>query len=81
MLYADAGYDTYRFVAFVRWLGIILIIGYQLRRLGKHFLATLFFLTQWRRLRAPRSGAERCFAFLKQYDGLNYFPVRSWDAV
>ena len=81
MLYADSAYFSTRFVAFVRALGIIPIIDYQLRRLGKRFLATLFFLDQWRRLRAPRTAAERCFAFLKRYDGLKYFQVQGWEAV
>jgi len=67
VLYSDAGYYTYRFVAFVRRLGIVPVIDYNLRRLGKRFLATLFFLDRWQRLRAPRSVIERCFAFLKRY--------------
>jgi len=81
VLYADAGYYTYGFVVFVRKLGAIPIIDYNLRRLGKHFLATLFFLDQWRRLRAPRTVAERCFAFLKRYYGLKYFQVKGLSAV
>ncbi len=81
VLYADSAYFSARFVAFVRALGIIPISDYQLRRLGKRFLATLFFLDQWRRLRAPRTAAERCFAFLKRYDGLKYFQVTGWEAV
>jgi hypothetical protein len=81
VLYADSAYYTHRFVTFVRALGIIPIIDYQLRRLGKRFLATLFFLDQWRRLRAPRTAAERCFAFLKRYYGLKYFQVTGWEAV
>jgi len=81
VLYADAGYYTYGFVAFVRALGIIPIIDDNLRRLGKRFLATLFFVDQWRRLRAPRSAVERCFAFLKRYYGLKYFQVKGWEAV
>jgi hypothetical protein len=81
VLYADAGYYTYRFVAFVRALGIIPIIDYNLRRLGKRFLATPFFLDQWRRMRSPRTAAERFFAFAKRYYGLKYFQVQGWEAV
>lgn len=81
VLYADAGYYTYRFVAFVRALGIIPVIDDNLRRLGKRFLATLFFLDQWRRMRAPRSAVERYFAFLKRYYGLKYFQIQGWEAV
>ncbi len=81
VLYADAGYYTHRFVAFVRALGIIPIIDYNLRRRGKHFLATLFFLDQWHWLRAPRSAVERFFAFLKRYYGLKDFQVKGWEAV
>jgi hypothetical protein len=81
VLYADAGYYTYRFVAFVRALGITPVIDYNLRRLGKRFLATPFFLDQWRRMRAPRSAVERYFAFLKRYYGLKYFQVQGWQAV
>lgn len=81
IVYADAGYYTYAFVAFVRRLGAIPIIDYNLRRLGKRFLATLFFLDQWRRLHAPRTVVERCFAFLKRYYGLKYFQVKGLVAV
>jgi len=81
VLYADAGYYTYRFVAFVRALGIIPVIDDNLRRLGKRFLATRFFLDQWRRMRAPRSAVERYFAFLKRYYGLKSFQVKGWEAV
>ncbi len=61
----------------VRWAKI----AYNLRRLGKRFLATLFFLDQWRRLRAPRSVIERCCAFLKRYYGLKYFQGEGQQAV
>jgi hypothetical protein len=80
-LYADSADSPHRFVTFGRALGVIPIIDDQLRRLGKRLLATLFFLDQWRRLRAPRTAAERCFAFLKRYDGLTYVQVTGWEAV
>jgi len=81
VVYADAGYYSYAFLGFIRKLGAIPIIDYNLRRLGKRFLATRFFLDQWRRLRAPRSAVERCFAFLKRYYGLKYFQVEGLAAV
>lgn len=81
VVYADAGYYSYPFLGFVRWLGAIPVIDYNLRRQGKRFLATPFFLDQWRRLRAPRSAIERCFAWLKRYFGLKYFQVQGLPAV
>jgi hypothetical protein len=68
-------------VWFVRTLGAIPVIDYNLRRRGKRFLATPFFVDQWRRLRAPRTAVERCFAFLKRYFGLKYFQVQGLPAV
>ena len=81
VVYADAAYDSRALSMLIRALGAIPIIDYQLRRLGKRFLATLFFLDQWRRLRAPRTTVERCFAFLKRYYGLKYFQVEGLVAV
>jgi len=77
VVYADSAYFSAPFIWLIRRLGAIPIIDYNLRRQGKRFLATLFFLDQWRRLRAPRTVIERCFAFLKRYYGLKYFQVRS----
>ena len=81
VVYADAAYFTYPLLGLIRRLGAIPIIDYQLRGLGKRFLTTLFFLDQWRRLRAPRIAIERCFAFLKRYYGLKYFQVEGLPAV
>lgn len=81
VVYADAAYFSRRFMGFVRSLGAIPVIDYNIGRRGKHFLATLFFLDQWRRLRAPRTAVERCFAFLKRYYGLKYFQVQGLPAV
>jgi hypothetical protein len=81
VVYADAAYDSRALSMLIRALGAIPIIDYQLRRLGKRFLATLFFLDQWRRLRAPRTAVERCFTFLKRYYGLKYFQVKGLTAV
>lgn len=81
VVYADAGYFSHAFLWFIRALGASPIIDYNLRRLGKRFLATLFFADQWRRLRAPRTAVERCFAFLKRYFGLKYFQVQGLPAI
>ena len=81
VVYADAGYFSHPFVWFVRTLGAVPVIDYNLRRRGKRFLATRFFVDQWRRLRAPRTAVERCFAFLKRYFGLKYFQVQGLPAV
>jgi hypothetical protein len=81
VVYADAGYFSHAFLGFIRTLGAIPIVDYNLRRLGKRFLATRFFADQWRRLRAPRTAVERCFAFLKRHYGLTSFQVRGLAAV
>ena len=81
VVYADAAYFSRRFMGFVRSLGAIPVIDYNLGRKGKHFLATLFFIDQWRRLRSPRTVVERYFAFLKRYYGLKYFQVQGLPAV
>ena len=46
------------------------VIDYNLRRKGKHFMATLFFLRQWRFAMRPRAAIERHFAWAKRYFGL-----------
>ncbi len=51
-------------------LGAGFMIDYNLRRRGKHFLATLFFLKQWRFHQRPRAIIERHFAWAKRYLGL-----------
>jgi len=55
-------------------LGASPAVDYNLRGEGKRFLATLFFLSQWRHyVLGPRSAIERHFAWLKRYFGLKYF--------
>lgn len=81
VVYADAAYFTYPLLGLIRRLGAVPLIDYQLRGLGKRFLATLFFTDQWQRLRAPRTAVERTFAFLKRYYGLKYFQVKGLAAV
>ena len=68
---ADAGYFTIPIMAFIRLtLGASFVIDYNLRRKGKRFLATLFFIDQWRFHMRPRATIERHFAWAKRYFGL-----------
>jgi len=68
---ADAGYFTYPILNFIRTvLKAGFMIDYNLRRKGKRFLATLFFVNQWRFHLRPRSTIERHFAWAKRYFGL-----------
>jgi len=68
---ADAGYFTYPILNFIRTvLGAGFMIDYNLRRKGKRFLATRFFVNQWRFHLRPRSTIERHFAWAKRYFGL-----------
>lgn len=68
---ADAGYFTTPILAFIHLvLGASAMIDYNLRRKGKRFLATLFFIDQWRFHSAPRTIIERHFAWAKRYFGL-----------
>jgi len=68
---ADAGYFTYPILNFIRVvLQAGFVIDYNLRRRGKHFLATHFFLWQWRFHQKPRATIERHFAWAKRYFGL-----------
>jgi hypothetical protein len=68
---ADAAYFTYPILGFIHSvLGASAVIDYNLRRQGKHKLATPFFLQQWRYLQLPRRIIERHFAWAKRYFGL-----------
>jgi len=68
---ADAGYFTYPLLNFIRVvLRAGFVIDYNLRRRGKRFLATLFFLWQWHFHQKPRATIERHFAWAKRYFGL-----------
>jgi hypothetical protein len=68
---ADAGYFTYPILNFIRTvLRAGFMIDYNLRRKGKRFLATRFFVNQWRFHLRPRSTIERHFAWAKRYFGL-----------
>lgn len=68
---ADAGYFTYPILNFIRTvLRASFMVDYNLRRRGKRFLATLFFVNQWRFHLRPRSTIERHFAWAKRYFGL-----------
>ena len=68
---ADAGYFTYPILNFIRTvLHASFMIDYNLRRRGKRFLATRFFVNQWRFHLRPRATIERHFAWAKRYFGL-----------
>jgi len=68
---ADSGYFTHAILTFIRCtLNAAFMIDYNLRRRGKRFLATLFFLDQWRFHMGPRAIIERHFAWAKRYFGL-----------
>lgn len=68
---ADAGYFTYPILNFIRMvLKAGFMVDYNLRRRGKRFLATLFFVNQWRFHLRPRATIERHFAWAKRYFGL-----------
>lgn len=67
----DAGYFTYPILTFIRTvLHASFMVDYNLRRRGKHFLATIFFVNQWRFHLRPRAAIERLFARAKRYFGL-----------
>lgn len=68
---ADAAYFTTALMWFIRSvLHASFVIDYNLRRKGKRFLATLFFIDQWRFHLRPRAIIERHFAWAKRYFGL-----------
>lgn len=68
---ADAGYFTIPIMCFIRSvLKASFVIDYNLRRQGKRFVATLFFIDQWCFHLQPRSAIERHFAWAKRYFGL-----------
>lgn len=78
---ADAGYFTYPLLNFIRTvLHASFMIDYNLRRRGKKFLATLFFLNQWRFHMGPRATIERHFAWAKRYFGLESARWSGWVA-
>ncbi len=82
VVWADAAYWNYAFLGFVRRvLGAVPVVDYNMRRKGKKFLATLFFVDQWRRIRAPRTDIERYFARAKRYFGLKYFQMKGLSSV
>lgn len=73
---ADAAYWNYAFLGFIRTvLQATFVVDYNLRKSGKKFLATLFFISQWKHHLGKRSVIERFFAFAKRYYRLKYFHV------
>lgn len=81
-VWADAAYFNYAFLGIVHnVLHASVNVDYNLRRQGKRFLATLFFIRQWRDLMSPRTNIERHFAWMKRYFGLKYFRIQGYLAV
>jgi len=79
---ADAAYFNYAFLGFVHTILCASVnVDYNLRRQGKRFLATLFFLRQWCDVMGPRTNIERHFTWLKRYFGLRYFRVQRYCTV
>lgn len=64
IVWADAGYFTLPLMGFIRTvLKASFVIDYNLRRQGKRFMATLFFIDQQRFHLHPRATIERHFAW------------------
>lgn len=79
---ADASYFNYQFLGFVHhFLRASVNVDYNLRRKGKRFVATLFFIRQWRQVMGPRTNIERHFAWMKRYFGLQNFQLEGYRAV
>jgi hypothetical protein len=77
---ADAGYFTIAILTFIRFvLKASWMINYNLRRKGKPYLVTLFFLDQGRFHSAPRTIIERHFAWAKRYFGLETARCKAWS--
>lgn len=71
LVWADAAYFSKDIFGFIKEvLKASFAIDYNLRRKGKKYLATFFFIGQWKRLLRPRTAIERYFARLKRYFGL-----------
>lgn len=76
---ADAAYFTTALMWFIRSvLNASFVIDYNLRRKSKRFLATLFFIDQWRFHLRPRATIERHFAWAKRYFGLRSATGWGW---
>jgi hypothetical protein len=79
---ADAGYWTTAILAFILYgLQAWPAVDYNLRRLGKKFIATPEFLNWWRQEREKRADIERSFGILKRWYGLKAFYVQGLENV
>lgn len=79
---ADAAYWTTAILAFILYgLQAWPAIDYNLRRLGKKFIASVEFLNWWQREREKRADIERSFAILKRWYGLKAFYVQGLENV
>jgi hypothetical protein len=79
---ADAAYWTANILRFILfWMQAWPAIDYNLRRMGKKFVASLEFLRWWRAERDKRADIERTFAILKRWYGLKAFYVQGLENV
>jgi hypothetical protein len=79
---ADAAYWTTAILAFILYgLQAWPAVDYNLRRLGKKFIASVEFLKWWRRQRDKRADSERCLGILKRWYGLKAFYVQGLENV
>ena len=79
---ADAAYWTNAILAFILYvLQAWPAVDYNLRRLGKKFIAPLDFLEWWRRERQKRADIERSLGILKRWYGLKAFYVQGLENV
>ena len=72
-VWADAAYFNYAFLGVIRNVPHASVnVDYDLRRCGKRFLATLFFIRQWRDLMSPRTNRTplRLDETLLRFEGL-----------
>jgi hypothetical protein len=79
---ADAACFNYALFNFVRnVLHASVNVDYNLHRQGKHFLADLFFIRQWRDLMSLRADIECHIAWMKRYLGLQHSHIHGYFAM
>jgi hypothetical protein len=79
---ADAAYWTANILHFILfWMKAWPAVDYNMRRVGKKFVASLEFLRWWRGQREKRADIERAFAILKRWYGLKAFYVQGLESV
>ena len=69
IVWADAAYFDYAFLGFIHDVPHASVnADFNLRRQGKRFLATLFFVRQWRDLMSPRANIKGHFVCWSSVD-------------